>query len=98
MKNLSIKLIPFTLLVAYAVKSLITGVGINEVLLIAILAALTAFYESSLSKKQLKEVQNKLDEITSQQKIQDKIIDDVKSSIVSVKVTSGIKSLTGSGR
>lgn len=105
MKNLSLKYIPFGLLCAYGIKSLITGAGINEVLLIGIMASLIGFYESAINKKDVKKLQDQIDEsikinkdqinqLLESKKIQDKNIDDLKSSIVSVKVSAGIRGLT----
>lgn len=93
-KNLSLKYIPFGLLCAYGIKSLITGAGINEVILIGIMASLIGFYESAINKKDVKRLQDQIDALLEDKKSQDKSIDDLKSSIVSVKVSSGIRGLT----
>lgn len=89
-----IKYVLFALLVTSLIKSLIMGSGINEVLLIGILAGLTAFYEASFNNKQVTRLQIQIDELIKHNKEQDKSIDDVKNSIVSVKVSSGMRSLT----
>lgn len=89
----SIKLVPFGLLIAYLAKSLITGAGLNEVLIIATLTGLTAFYEMKLTSKKTAELHSQIAELAKHSKEQDKIIDDIKSSIVSVKVSSGIRGL-----
>lgn len=87
-----IKYVPFGLLVASLIKSLVLGTNLNEVLLVAILAGLTAFYEMKVNKKEIINLQAQIDNLSSQNQIQDKVIDDLKSSIVSVKVSSGVKS------
>lgn len=94
MKNLNLKFIPFSLLCIYVAKCLISGAGINEVLLIGMLASLTAFYESSMNNKKVDQLQKQINVLNEQNKVQDKAIDDLKSSIVSVKVSSGIRGLT----
>lgn len=98
MKNLSLKHIPFGLLVTYLVKSLILGAGLNDVLLIGILAGLTAFYEAKLSLKHVKDLEEQMKLIRDHNSIQDRAIDDLKSSIASVKISSGIRGMTSGPR
>ena len=94
MEKKLVKYALLALLASYLAKSLILGAGLNEVLLVAILSALISFSETKLSNKKTIELQNQLDELTNHNKEQDKSIDDLKSSIVSVKVSSGIRGLT----
>lgn len=89
-----IKFILFGLLASYLAKSLILTTNLNEVLIIAILAGLTAFYELKLNKKDVKLLQDQIDSLMEDKTTQNKSIDDLKSSIVSVKVSSGIRGLT----
>ena len=88
----NVKYILLGLLVAALTKSLIVGTNINEVLLIAILASLTAFYEIKINKKDLTDLQNQINKLNTHNEIQDKTLDDLKSSMVSVKVSSGVRS------
>lgn len=89
-----IKYIPFGLLVIAIIKSLIIGITLNDVCLIAILAGLTAFYETTLSDNKTQKLQEQINTLIKHNQLQDKSIDDLKSSIVSVKVSSGIRGLT----
>ena len=90
------KLIPFGLLLIYLIRSLIlNSVGLNEVILLAILTGLTVFYEMKLSNKKTLELQTQLNNLVEHNKIQDKNIDDLKNSMVSVKVSSGVRGLSG---
>lgn len=82
------------LLIAFLAKSLILDSNIYAVLLCAILAGLTVFYEMGLNSKQVTNLQKQIDQLIEKNVIQDKVIDDLKGSIVSVKVSSGMRSLT----
>jgi len=98
MKNVQPKSIPFVLLCAYALKSLITGAGINEVLLIGILASLTGFYESRMSDKRFKELQKEFEErikdVKEHNNIQDAKIEALQSANLNTKLATSLKGIT----
>ncbi len=94
MEKKPVKYILLGLLAAFLIKSLVLPTGINEVLIIAILASLAAFVEMKLNSKKHVELQNEINQLVIQNKAQDKTIDDIKNSIASVKITSGIRGLT----
>jgi ABC-type uncharacterized transport system permease subunit len=94
MKNFKLKHVLIGLLIAYLAKSLVIDSNIYAVLICMILAGLTVFYEMSLSGKHAANLQKQIDEIVEKNQLRDRAIDDIKGSIVSVKVSSGIRGLT----
>lgn len=105
MKKLSLKQIPLALLGVYLIRSLIlNSVSLNEVLVMGILAGLTAFYEMRLegkNSKELKEQINKLNtelnskikELSENDFRQEDIIKDTRNIINGIKVSSAIRNV-----
>lgn len=93
-KNLSLKHVLFGTLLAFLIKSLVKGADLSEVLIVAVLSSLIALYELQLNYKKESKLQEQINNLIEHNKEQDKYIDDLKSSIVSVKVSSGIRGLT----
>lgn len=93
-----IKYVLFGLLVASLTKSLILTPGLNEVLVTAILAGLAVFYEIKPSQEKLDKLQSQIDHLKFNTDIQNKNIDDLKNSMVSIKVSGGIRGLSGNNR
>lgn len=98
MRNFDLKYIPFGLLIIFVIKSLIIGAGINEVLLIGILASLIGFYESKISHRRFqelqKEINDKIKDVKEHNNIQDKKIEDLQSSNLSAKLSTSLRGLT----
>ncbi len=94
MKNFQIKFIPFGMLCFCVVKSFLVTNTINEVLIIALLAALTGFYEARLESKKVKELHCKINELEQKSDIHQKLIEEVRTSVTSVKIAGGIKGMT----
>lgn len=94
MEKKPVKYILLGLLAAFLIKSLVLPTGLNEVLTIGILASLAAFVEMKINSKKHIELQNQINELIAQNKIQDKNIDDLKGSITSVKMASGVRGIT----
>lgn len=94
MEKKPVKYILLGLLAAFLIKSLVLPTGINEVCIIAILSGLVIFNEIKPSNKKIETLQEQINQLVEKNKFQDKSIDDMKSSITSVKVASGIRGLT----
>lgn len=94
MEKKPVKYTLLALLAAFLVKSLVLPTGLNEVLIIGILASLAAFVEYRINNEEIKKVREELAKINVDNRNQDKVIDDIKNSIASVKISSGIRGLT----
>jgi cell division protein ZapA (FtsZ GTPase activity inhibitor) len=82
MKKPSIKHIPLLLLGVYLIRSLIlNSVNLNEVLLIGVLAALTAFYELQLESRSIKDLNEQIKKLSDSDKQQEEIIKDFNEQI-----------------
>jgi hypothetical protein len=94
MKKPSLKHIPLGLLCVYLVRSLVlNSINLNEVLLIGVLAALTAFYEMQLEGKAIKELNEQIKKLSDNDKQQEDIIKDIRNIISTMKVSSGIRNV-----
>lgn len=105
MEKLPLKYIPLGLLGVFLTKSLIISTtSLNEVLMLALLVGLTAFLELRVENKKLKELlayfdarSNAIDEqlklLRDKNSTQDKTLDDLKTSVTSVKISNGFKSI-----
>lgn len=93
--NNHIKYISLGLLCAYLLKTFINpSFSINEVLLVGILAGLTVFYESRAENKKVQNLQNQLNTLNEENKSRDKNIDELKTSIASLKITTGFRNIS----
>ena len=94
MKKPSLKHIPLGLLIVYLVRSLIlNSVTINDVLLMGVLAALTAFYEMQLESSKIAKLNEQIKAIETHNKQQDDIIQAVRDSLSAFKVGSSLKNV-----
>lgn len=92
MEKIQLKYLPMALLLTYLTKALIVNTAsLSDVLIIAVLAGLTAFYELQMSTKVVKEITLQMKELHDRSDKQDKIIDDMRNSVASVKITSGFR-------
>lgn len=94
MKKPSLKHIPLGLLCVYLVRSLIlNSVTLNEVLMVGILAGLTAFYEMQLESSKIKELNEQIKKLSDSDLRQEDIIKDTRNIISTIKVSSGIRNV-----
>lgn len=94
MKIPSLKHLPLGLLVVYLVRSLIlNSVTLNEVLMVAILAGLTAFYEMQLETNKIKLLNEQIKALDTHNKQQDDVIQGIRDSLSVFKVSSSIRNV-----
>ena len=94
MKKPSLKHIPLGLLIVYLVRSLIlNSVTINDVLLMGVLAALTAFYEMQLESSKITKLNEQIKALETHNKQQDDIVQAVRDSLSAFKVGSSLKNV-----
>lgn len=81
-------------LCVYLIRSLIFNtVSINDVLLMGILAGLTAFYKMRLEDNKIKELYNEINKLKENDTKQEKLIQDTNNSVASLKVSSSLRNV-----
>lgn len=81
-------------LCVYLIRSLVfNSVSLNDVLLMGILAGLSAFYKIGLENQQVKELHKQLEELKQNDINQEKIIKEIKDSYASLKVSSSLRNV-----
>lgn len=105
MKKLPIKYIPLISLGIFLIRCLIhDNFQLNDVLMIAILAGLTAFYEKQLESKAITELYKQMEslkeEVTKQVKVladndgrQENLLKETHNVISTMKIASGIRNV-----
>lgn len=94
MEKIQTKLLPLGALTVFLAKVLITNtINLTDVLLIAILAALTVFYETRAENTELKNLKAELTNLQENQKIQEKTIDTLKTQLASIQITGSLRGL-----
>lgn len=81
-------------LCVYLIRSLVfNSVSINDVLLMGILAGLSAFYKIGLENQQVKELHKQLEELRQNDIRQEKILSEIKDNYAALKVSSSLRNV-----
>lgn len=91
-----LKYIPIALFSAYIIKLLIIGANIQDALISIGLMALVAYLEHKPAQKQIQQLNQEVINLKEELKLVDKRVDEARTSIVGMKMNSGIKSQSAS--
>ena len=81
-----IRFLPSTLLLSYAVKTLIVGPTLQDSLIVGVLSALVAFYEYNMQSKRMRQLEQDIKELKENIGNQDKLIDEARTYVSSLKM------------
>lgn len=96
MKIPELNRIPLALLwlCIYLIRSLILNtVSLNDVLLMGLLAGLTAFYKIGLEKKHIIELNNEIAKLKENDARQEKLIQEGNNNIAAIKVNASLRNV-----
>lgn len=94
MKKPSLRHIPLSLLCVYLIRSLIlNSVTLNEVLLCAILAGLTCFYELRLEADSVLKLKEDMKKLSENDFRQEMILQELRNAMSGINVNAGLRGL-----
>lgn len=84
-------IVPMMAFIVCLTKSLITGMGSNDVLALLVLAGLYGFIEFGIQYKKVSSLQLQIDDLSSKNGILEKRVDEVKSNVSGLKLSQNIR-------